>query len=117
MPLDLDDCGSGTPFSAGPRNHRYKMTIAALTGGVVVCGKRHQIRHLRDNVRLRAVCTVRMYRHALDKPCLYLRRFAVDQLVVKRVGHGDLILQPAFPDRRASARFSDQGVRADGRTR
>ena len=58
-----------------------------------------------------------MYSHALDKRYLYLRRFAVDQLVVQRVGHGDLMLQPAFPDRRASAQFSDQGVRADGLTR
>lgn len=58
-----------------------------------------------------------MYSHALDKRYLYLRRFAVDQFVVQRVGHGDMILQPAFPDRRASAPFNHQGVRADGLTR
>lgn len=60
---------------------------------------------------------VRMYSHALDKRYLYLRRFAVNQLVVQRAGHGNLIRQPAFPDRRASAPFNHQGVRADGLTR
>jgi len=71
--------------AACSRNHRYSTPRAAPRGGVVVCGKRRQIRGLRHDLNLRTTFARQVHRHALDETAQDLRGFGSHWGVVKRV--------------------------------
>jgi hypothetical protein len=67
-----------------PATKPHKTTIAALTGGVVVWGKRNQIRYSRYNLRLRTMLAVRVDRYTLDVRCKRTRCLGSDGDIVAR---------------------------------